>query len=87
MIFYDGDNMDTKEKYRILKQKLQNLSSDLSELNAYLDGIDEFLDNNLIIDKRNPVKDRLSDIYYDCRNTRDNIRNNIIPAINNKINS
>ena len=74
-----------KRKYLILRDKLRRIASDIGELNNCLDNLSVAVENNLKINKKNPIKNTLSNVRRTAKNVKNDIYENVIPRINRKL--
>lgn len=76
---------DLKQKYRKLKSKLHEISNEISELKFDLNSLNNFIENNISVNGDNPMENSMNEIIETTNSINEDIRNCIIPMINNKI--
>lgn len=75
----------TKEQYRILYQKYQNIKNKLNNIEDLYEDLFSNIKEGLIIDNKVFLHDNLNNIKKSINNVKNETINEIIPNINNKI--
>ena len=78
-------DVDTQRKYLKLRNNLRDIASDLGELNNKLDNLKTTVENSIMINKKNPIQNTLSNVRKKTLDAKDDIREDIIPRINRKL--
>ena len=76
---------DTQRKYLRLRADLRDIATDLGELNNRLDNLKTVIDNSIMINKKNPIQNTLSNVRRKTLDVKDDIKEDIIPRINRKL--
>lgn len=79
------NDADLSRKYRVLRNKLNSICGELGELNNKLDNLNNALNDHFTINKKNPIKNALSDVRNQTNHVKYSIREDIIPMINRKL--
>lgn len=79
------DNELIKEKYRQLLNKLYRIKSKYKELDSTFDDLNSSIKENLIVDGEIIVVDSFNNIKNTVNSLENELANNIIPNVSNKI--
>ncbi len=79
------DNELIKEKYRQLLNKLYRIKSKYKELDSAFDDLNSSIKENLIVDGEIIVVDSFNNIKNTVNSLENELANNIIPNVSNKI--